>query len=163
MLSTFLQEETSLRQWEVWCLPELLKSAPSVFCCNETGEVWSFPITIPEQKSQWGALEKARGRQDSGVLKLLSQSSVALISFMIYLLPSGRLCFLSSFTYLCGRARSQPWYVGLVAVAYRIFLVVAGRVFNCGTRTLSCGVWALIPWPGIKCGSPALGAWSLSP
>ena len=42
-------------------------------------------------------------------------------------------------------------------------LVVAGRVFNCGTRTLSCGVWALVPWPGIKSGSPALGAWSLSP
>ena len=54
---------------------------------------------ILEQKSQWAALEKERGGQGSGVLKLLSQSGVALISFMIQLLPSGRLCFLFSFTY----------------------------------------------------------------
>jgi len=38
---------------------------------------------ILEQKSQWAALEKERGGQGSGVLKLLSQSGVALISFMI--------------------------------------------------------------------------------
>ena len=50
-----------------------MKAALSVFCCNERGEVWSFPITILDQKSQWGALEKEHGGQDSGVLKLLSQ------------------------------------------------------------------------------------------
>ena len=27
---------------------------------------------------------------------------------------------------------------------------------------LSCGMWDLVPWPGIKPGSPALGAWSLN-
>ena len=26
----------------------------------------------------------------------------------------------------------------------------------------SCGVWHLVPWPGIEPGAPALGAWSLS-
>ena len=51
----------------------------------------------------------------------------------------------------------------LLAVAYRIFLVVACGVFNCGIQTLSRGVWALVPWPGINSGSPALGARSLSP
>ena len=33
---------------------------------------------------------------------------------------------------------------------------------NCGSRTLSCGMWALVPWPGIEPWPPALGAWSLS-
>ena len=27
---------------------------------------------------------------------------------------------------------------------------------------LSCSMWGLIPWPGIKPGPPALGVWSLS-
>ena len=27
---------------------------------------------------------------------------------------------------------------------------------------LSCGLWGLVPWPGIEPGPPALGAWSLS-
>ena len=27
---------------------------------------------------------------------------------------------------------------------------------------LSCGMWDLVPWPGIEPGPPALGAWSLS-
>ena len=29
-------------------------------------------------------------------------------------------------------------------------------------RTFSCGMWDLIPWPGIKPGAPALGAWTCS-
>ena len=33
---------------------------------------------------------------------------------------------------------------------------------HCGMRTLSCGMWDLVPWPGMKPGTPALGAWSLS-
>ena len=27
---------------------------------------------------------------------------------------------------------------------------------------LSCGMWDLVPWPGIKLGPPALGEWSIS-
>ena len=31
-----------------------------------------------------------------------------------------------------------------------------------GIRTLSCGVWDLVPQPGIEPGPPASGAWSLN-
>ena len=33
---------------------------------------------------------------------------------------------------------------------------------SCGTWTLSCGMWDLVPWPRMEPRSPALGAWSLS-
>ena len=29
-------------------------------------------------------------------------------------------------------------------------------------RTLSCGMWDLVPWPGMELRPPALGVWSLS-
>ena len=42
-------------------------------------------------------------------------------------------------------------------------LILAAPGPSCGMQylwwTLSCSMWALIPWPGIKPGSPALGAW----
>ena len=41
-------------------------------------------------------------------------------------------------------------------------LVAACRVFSWGMWALSCSMWDLVPWPGIKLGTPALGAWSLS-
>ena len=41
-------------------------------------------------------------------------------------------------------------------------LVVACGIFSCGTRILSCGMWDLVPRPGIEPGPPALGAQSLS-
>lgn len=92
-------------QWEVWCPPQLLKAAPSVFCCNERGEVWSFPITILDQKSQWGALRKSGG-QDSGVLKLFEPEQCCLDQLYDLSAPFRRLCFLFSFTYLLTFARS---------------------------------------------------------
>ena len=33
---------------------------------------------------------------------------------------------------------------------------------NLASLGLSCSMWDLVPWPGIKPGLPALGAWSLS-
>ena len=36
-------------------------------------------------------------------------------------------------------------------------LVVAHRIFKCSRWTLSCGIWDLVPWPGIKSGPPASG------
>ena len=39
---------------------------------------------------------------------------------------------------------------------------MACGIFSCSMRTLYCGMWDLVPWPGIKPRSPALGAWSLS-
>ena len=38
---------------------------------------------------------------------------------------------------------------------WSFFSVAAFRIF-------SCAMWDLVPWPGIKAGPPALGAWSLS-
>ena len=37
------------------------------------------------------------------------------------------------------------------------------RIISCCMWTLSCNMWDLVPWPGIKLGPPALGVWSLSP
>ena len=41
-------------------------------------------------------------------------------------------------------------------------LIEACRIFSCGMWTLHCGMWYLVPWPGIKPGPPTLGAKSLS-
>ena len=49
-----------------------------------------------------------------------------------------------------------------------IYLAVSGlschmrRIFSCGMGTLSCNMWDLAPWPGIKPRPPVLEAWSLS-
>ena len=40
-------------------------------------------------------------------------------------------------------------------------LVAACRIFCCGMGILSCRMWGLIPWLGIKPGPPALGVWGL--
>ena len=37
-------------------------------------------------------------------------------------------------------------------------LVAACGIFSCGTQTLSCGMWDLVPWPGIKPGAPCIGS-----
>ena len=34
--------------------------------------------------------------------------------------------------------------------------------FSCGVKILSCSMWDLVLWPGIKPRPPSLGAWSLS-
>ena len=52
---------------------------------------------------------------------------------------------------------------GSLVTARGVFLVVTCVIFSCSTGTLSCGMWDLVPWPGIEAGPPALGAWSLSP
>ena len=41
-------------------------------------------------------------------------------------------------------------------------LVTALGIFSCIMWAISCGVWDLVPQPGIEPGAPALGAWSLS-
>ena len=51
---------------------------------------------------------------------------------------------------------------GLLVAAFGNLLVVACGIFSCGTWTLSCGMWDLVPWPGIEPGPPALGVQSLS-
>ena len=41
-------------------------------------------------------------------------------------------------------------------------LVAACGIFSCSMWTLRCGLWDLVPQPGIKLRTPALGTWSLS-
>ena len=40
--------------------------------------------------------------------------------------------------------------------------VVTHGIFSCGIQTLSCGMWDLVPWPGIEPRHSAQGAWNLS-
>ena len=40
--------------------------------------------------------------------------------------------------------------------------VAALQIFRCSMQALSCGMWHLVPWSGIKPRPPALGAWSLA-
>ena len=57
-----------------------------------------------------------------------------------------------------------PWLLPVLVAARRIFDFHWGMqsllVIACGI--FICGMWGLIPWPGIELGPPALGAWSLS-
>ena len=41
-------------------------------------------------------------------------------------------------------------------------LVAACGLLCCGMRTLSWGMWDLVPWPGVEPRPPALGVWSLT-
>ena len=42
-----------------------------------------------------------------------------------------------------------------------VFVAACG-IFSYSMWTLSCGVWDLVPWPGMEPGASALGAWSFS-
>ena len=48
------------------------------------------------------------------------------------------------------------WACGTFSLSY------SRQDFSCSTWTLSCGMWNLVPWAGIKLGPPALGVQSLS-
>ena len=41
-------------------------------------------------------------------------------------------------------------------------LVAAHGIFSCSMRTLSCGMWDVVPWQGIEPRPAALEKWSLS-
>ena len=66
------------------------------------------------------------------------------------------------------RAREPAWVLFSFCFFKYLFtwlqrvLVTALRTFSCSLRTLSWGMWNLIPCPGIEAQPPALGAWSLS-
>ena len=53
------------------------------------------------------------------------------------------------------------WLCWVLVVACGIFTVACG-IFSCIMRTLSCGTWDLVPWPGMEPGALVLGAQSLS-
>ena len=58
----------------------------------------------------------------------------------------------------CSRSLSKH----KVVCSIWVLLVVACKIFSCGTQTLSWGMGVLIPWSGMKPMPPALEAWSLS-
>ena len=72
--------------------------------------------------------------------------NVAFFSFFLFLF--------FFFNDLFGCAGSQLRLSGLSA------FVVAYRMFSCGMPILSCGMWDLIPCPGIKPGALVFGAQS---
>ena len=71
---------------------------------------------------------------------------------------------------LISRSFSLFKYLFLLTLFFFFFfllgrvLVAAHGIFDlrCSMQTLSCGMWDLVPRPGIKPGPPALGMWSLS-
>ena len=69
-------------------------------------------------------------------------------------LPSLALSILNYFIF-------SPLSVSIILFFFLIYLAVPGFVSAQGIF-FSCGIWDLFPWPGIKTGLPALGAWSFS-
>ena len=59
---------------------------------------------------------------------------VVFFFFLIYLTMLGHSCGTRNLWSLLWHASSSA---------------VACRIFSCGMRTLSCGMWDLVPWPGI--------------
>lgn len=43
-----------------------------------------------------------------------------------------------------------------------LFFVATCGISSCSRWILNCGMWDLVPWPGIEPGPPALETWSLS-
>ena len=72
----------------------------------------------------------------------------------------GSVHFVTAFFLFCYLFTRLGW---VLAVAGRIFsLHLAWGIFSWGMWTLSCSMWDLVPWLGIKPGPPALGARGLS-
>ena len=44
-----------------------------------------------------------------------------------------------------------------------LVLVTAYGIFGSGMQTLSCGMWDLVPWPGIEPRAPCIGSVESSP
>ena len=53
-------------------------------------------------------------------------------------------------------------FVYLCACATSLIFIAACRIFSYSKQTFSCGMWDLVPWPGIEPRAPALEALCLS-
>ena len=97
--------------------------------------------------------------------KLICLDSL-LLFFCVFSLYTFIYLFIYLFIWLCQvliavrRILVAAW--GIFIVVCGIFSVAAFRIFSCGKRTLRCGMWDLVPWPGIESGPPALGMQILS-
>ena len=56
---------------------------------------------------------------------------------------------------------SSQWDV-FICLKNILFVYLVAPGLSCGMQTLSCSIWELVPWPGIKPRPLALGAWRLS-
>ena len=59
---------------------------------------------------------------------------------------------------------SNMYLFGCTAPQLRLMrssVFIVCEIFSCSVWTLSCGMWDLVPQPGIKPRPPALGAWTL--
>ena len=58
--------------------------------------------------------------------------------------------------------KSKPKYILIGLFSSMYISVAAGGILSCDMSAVSCGIWDIVPWPGVKPRSPALGLWSLS-
>ena len=86
-------------------------------------------------------------------LFVLYQDSLATI-FLFYFI------YLVALGLSCGRQAPSLRHTGSLFVACKL-LVAARGVFVATCGIFSCGIWDLVPWPGIEPGPPALRTWSL--
>ena len=56
----------------------------------------------------------------------------------------------------------KPKYILIGLFSSMYISAAAGGILSCDISAVSCGIWDIVPWPGIKPRSPALGVWSLS-
>ena len=95
----------------------------------------------------------------------LFHSFLWLSSIPLYILPHfyAFICWWTFrlFSYLCCCESCCYEQKGACVFFFlNIYLAVLGLSYS--MLTLSCGMWDLVPWPGIKPRPPALGGWSLS-
>ena len=80
---------------------------------------------------------------------------VSIVFFSLYLFIWRILLFIKKkFLFDCTRSQLQH--------TESLILAVAWKLFSYSMWTLSCHMWAPVPWPGVESGLPALGAQSLS-
>ena len=72
--------------------------------------------------------------------------------------------FFSNMQFVFEFLRLSPWYQLLFKsrTQFLFICLCQALVVARGTFDLHCGMWDLVPRPGIKSRSPSLGAWSLS-
>ena len=101
---------------------------------------WKWQLIYRVRKQISSCLGTRVGRGKGDMVKFLRMMDMSIFFFNIYLFG----------------CTSLQLHTGS-----QIFVTASG-IFSCSVRTLSCGIWDLVPWPGIKPKPPALGARSLS-
>ena len=142
----FLMSQLCIRWPKYWSFSSSISSS------NEYSEFLSFRI-------DWFDLLAVKGTLKSLLqhhrLKASTHwhSAFLMVQLSHPYMTTGRTIALTLWTFV-SKVMSADIYL------FTKFLAVPG--LSWGMRTLSCGMWDLVPWPGIEPRHPALGAWSLS-